>query len=127
MIGEPAPILLREAFLKNATLISSMRVTPELTIRRSLTNQEKCKRDREVRRQVLARAAGLCEFCGEAGFLTHGGAIYLETHHVIPLSEGGADRVDNVVALCPNDHRKAHHSKDRHEIRQALVAKIQSP
>lgn len=79
------------------------------------------KRDREVRRQVLNRAAGSCELCGKSGFLMHSGAVYLETHHVIPLSEGGADRIQNVVALCPNDHRKAHHSKDLVEIRKRLL------
>lgn len=82
------------------------------------------KRDAEVRRQVLARAQGVCERCGEAGFLMHSGATYLETHHVVPLSEGGADRTENVVALCPNDHKKAHFSKDRTTIRNELLSII---
>ena len=61
-----------------------------------------------VRIAVLARAGGECELCGAAGFLTPGGAIYLETHHVIPLSKGGEDSTANVVALCPSHHREAH-------------------
>jgi 5-methylcytosine-specific restriction protein A len=31
---------------------------------------------------------------------------YLETHHVISLSEQGPGKVTNVIALCPNDHRR---------------------
>ena len=34
---------------------------------------------------------------------------YLEVHHKIRLSDGGEDTIDNVVALCPNCHRKAHY------------------
>ena len=33
---------------------------------------------------------------------------YLESHHVTWLSRGGYDLIDNVVALCPNCHRKIH-------------------
>ena len=80
-------------------------------------------RSRAVRERVLARAKGACELCGELGFLTAGGAIYLETHHITPLSEGGADCEENVVALCPVDHRRAHHAHDRVEIASVLRGK----
>lgn len=53
-----------------------------------------------------------------------GGAIYLETHHVVPLSEGGTDLVTNVAALCPNDHKRAHFGSDANFIRAALLSKI---
>jgi 5-methylcytosine-specific restriction enzyme A len=78
-------------------------------------------RDPLVRTQVLERAEGLCEFCNAPGFLTRSGAIYLETHHVVPLSESGADRVWNVVALCPNDHREAHYSERAPGMREDLL------
>lgn len=81
-------------------------------------------RDRKVRDAALARAKGRCEFCGEQGFRMAEGAIYLETHHVIPLSENGADHERNVVALCPNDHREAHHGERREEIRNRLLAML---
>lgn len=74
-----------------------------------------------VRAHVLARAEGLCEFCNAPGFVTRSGAVYLETHHVIPLSESGADRVWNVVALCPNDHREAHFSERAPAMREELL------
>ncbi|GAB5351544.1 HNH endonuclease [Qipengyuania sp. 483] len=78
-------------------------------------------RSREVRMAVLQRAKGHCELCGERGFQTHNGSVYLETHHVIPLCEGGADKTTNVVALCPNDHAKAHFGDNRSAMRQKLI------
>jgi 5-methylcytosine-specific restriction protein A len=36
----------------------------------------------------------------------------LETHHIIPLSEEGEDIEENVIALCPNDHRRAHFERE---------------
>lgn len=78
-------------------------------------------RSADVRRTVLRRAAGHCELCGEVGFTTASGAVYLETHHVIPLGEQGPDVVWNVVALCPNDHRRLHFSAERIELRKSLL------
>lgn len=77
-------------------------------------------RDRKIRDAALERADGKCELCNEEGFETKGGYKYLETHHVIPLSEGGDDALSNVVALCPRDHRKAHYGNDAEEIREKL-------
>lgn len=77
-------------------------------------------RDAGVRRRALTRANGECEWCGEPGFVMANGATYLETHHVQPLSEGGLDVEENVVALCPNHHREAHHGERAEELRDAL-------
>lgn len=55
------------------------------------------------------------------GFFRADGSLFLETHHVIPLSEGGKDSTSNVVALCPNHHREAHHGKDAGDIRDKLI------
>lgn len=83
-------------------------------------------RSPDVRSAVLRRAGGICEYCGEKGFTMANGGIYLETHHVIPLSEKGADHCSNVVAICADDHRKAHHSVARDSMRELLLAKLQS-
>ena len=74
-------------------------------------------RNSEVRKQVLARAHGKCEFCDTPGFVMMDERIYLETHHVVPLSEGGRDEKENVIALCPNHHREGHYGVDRVEMR----------
>lgn len=79
-------------------------------------------RDSAVVRQAKLRANGLCEYCGEQGFETESGTFYLEGHHVIPLGCGGPDEVWNTVAICPDDHRRAHFSRDALAIRDELVS-----
>lgn len=78
-------------------------------------------RSSEVRRAVLERAAGVCECCGVPGFKMDNGLIFLETHHVIPLSKNGPDEKWNVVAICPNDHRRAHFGEDRAALRDQFI------
>ena len=55
------------------------------------------------------KANGICQLCNQsAPFNNIDGEPYLETHHIIWLSEGGEDSIQNTVALCPNCHRKIH-------------------
>jgi len=75
------------------------------------------RRDAAVRRAVLERAQGRCEYCDTPGFAMADGRLYLETHHVHALAEEGADRVTNVLGLCPTHHREAHHGVRRMELR----------
>lgn len=57
------------------------------------------------------RARGICQDCGRpAPFVAKNiGEPYLEVHHVVSLANGGEDVPDNVIALCPNCHRKRHY------------------
>lgn len=75
-------------------------------------------RDPRVRALVLARSKGLCELTSVPGFQMANGGVYLETHHIVPLSEGGPDTVENVIALSADAHRRAHHAANRNELRQ---------
>lgn len=79
-------------------------------------------RNREVRQRALVRSKGRCELCGRPGFKMANGKIYLETHHIVPLASGGLDWDDNVVALCADDHRRAHFAADRDDIAIRLKA-----
>jgi hypothetical protein len=83
-------------------------------------------RDPNVRETVRLRANGYCEFCGNMGFRMIGGAIYVETHHVVPLSENGSDHASNVIALCPSDHREAHYGENQIELRQQMLEKLKA-
>jgi len=66
-------------------------------------------RDQNVSEYAKSCADGLCQLCGKpAPFKDKSGEPYLETHHIIWLSAGGADSVENTIALCPNCHRKMH-------------------
>lgn len=52
---------------------------------------------------------GICQLCDEkAPFVDRQGSPFLEVHHIKYLSQKGTDTIDNVVALCPNCHRKIH-------------------
>ena len=82
-------------------------------------------RDPGVRKAVLDRSRGKCEYCGEKGFVTISGQIYLETHHIVPLSEDGPDNTSNVIALCANDHKKAHFSQHKEMMRVEMLSKIE--
>lgn len=84
------------------------------------------KREPKVVLKVERQANGICELCREvAPFNRVDGRPYLEVHHIVPLSEQSSnetnlDRVDNCVALCPNCHRKAHHSQNVELLRDQL-------
>ncbi len=82
------------------------------------------RRDRSIRNIALLRAGGRCSLCGELGFAMPDGRIYLETHHIVPLCDGGLDDSSNVAALCPDHHREAHFGNDRCEIKSKLLEKI---
>ena len=81
-------------------------------------------RDTRVRREVLLRAKGKCELCGKQGFLQPSGERHLEAHHIIALANDGADRINNVIALCPEHHREAHFGKRRDELEQEMIKKL---
>lgn len=81
-------------------------------------------RDAKVRESVLKRANGICEECGQTGFVKRDGEPYLETHHVIALSEQGPDRPHNVIALCATDHRRAHFAENWSELQDKFLAKL---
>lgn len=81
-------------------------------------------RDAEIRKRVLLRANGRCEWCGQRGFLMQNGKLFLETHHIVPLSKDGDDNEKNVVALCPNHHREAHYGTNAEGMRAELEARF---
>lgn len=66
-------------------------------------------RDPEIAEYAIRRAAGKCDLClSDAPFEKKDGTPYLESHHVDWLSRGGEDVIENVVAVCPNCHRRIH-------------------
>ena len=81
-------------------------------------------RDPRICEKVKARAHGQCELCGEFGFECEDGTRYLECHHIIALANDGADRMTNVIALCPKDHREAHFGKHRVELEKQMISKV---
>ena len=78
-----------------------------------------------VREFVIRSARGKCELCrNPAPFEDASGHPFLEVHHVKTLAEGGTDRVENAVAVCPNCHRRLHYSKDAVKQREYLYRNV---
>jgi len=79
------------------------------------------QRKEEVRQFIIEQAKGVCEYCGELGFLLPDGNHYLEAHHIIALAKQGPDKVDNVIALCPSDHREAHYGERKVKLENEMI------
>jgi 5-methylcytosine-specific restriction endonuclease McrA len=68
---------------------------------------------------VVQRAGGHCQLCGgEAPFKDKNGDPYLEIHHAVPIRDGGSDSAENLIALCPNCHRKIHVSAEQNDMKK---------
>jgi len=107
-----------------ANYVDQFEISEQVEKRLSITST--FPRSASVRQAVLARAKGTCEYCKQPGFKMTDGSVFLETHHVVPLSEGGSDSTANVAALCPNHHREAHHGESREIIRKFLLTYLES-
>ena len=78
-------------------------------------------RSAAVMKDTKARANGICQLCEKpAPFRDNNGNPYLETHHIVWLSRGGEDSMNNTVALCPNCHAKMHIRDDEADIEKLL-------
>lgn len=57
----------------------------------------------KVRAEVLRRDWNACVRCGDPD--------NLQVHHIVPVSEGGANVIANLETLCASCHRAAHRQK----------------
>lgn len=110
---------LREKAEKEAKALSDSELFEKAKQQGSINPKEKASttstyvRNTYVAEASKRRANGICQLCGQpAPFKDKNGNPYLESHHIIWLSEGGADTLENTAALCPNCHRKMHVVKD---------------
>ncbi len=94
-------------------------------IRKSTIETIQYLRDHNVRKYAKIRSKGKCECCDSpAPFITENEEPFLEIHHLVPLSDGGTDSPDNVVAVCPNCHQRFHHSKEREILTDKIFQKL---
>jgi len=89
------------------------------------TTVDQYDRNEYVKEYALRRAKGNCQLCGnKAPFTNKNGRPFLEVHHIEYLRNGGKDSVSNVVALCPNCHRKVHIQENSEDVQKmTLLAK----
>ncbi|MFC4990555.1 HNH endonuclease [Saliphagus infecundisoli] len=103
---------------------STGETTPQTTTESTRTSYT---RSEAVRAYALHVAEGVCQGCGnEAPFLGTDGEPFLEVHHLYRRSDGGPDHPDNVVALCPNCHRRVHHGDNGDKFNQELISRTDS-
>lgn len=75
---------------------------------------------------ALRSADGVCQGCEEeAPFIGKNREPFLEVHHLHRLSDGGPDKPDNVIAICPNCHRRRHRGRDGDEFNEQLIKKAE--
>ena len=103
---------LRQQAIKHRTKVGSSRpVTSNTYIR-----------DEFISEYTKRCANGICELCeNNAPFRDKNGNPYLESHHIVWLSKGGSDSIDNTVALCPNCHKKMHVVADPNDVEKLLA------
>lgn len=57
------------------------------------------QKQRNLALKADQRDRGICQICLRP-------KTNIEAHHIIPLSEGGKDRLANLITLCVDCHRK---------------------
>lgn len=64
---------------------------------------------RLLRQQVIKRDNYLCQECLKAGIFTSGA----EVDHIVPISKGGTDNLDNLQLLCKRCHAQKTYKESR--------------
>lgn len=102
-----------EHYIKSLTFKELERIALKRSAKKLVNKKETIvvqkKRDPYIAEYARLCANGICQLCNNpAPFKRLNGEPYLESHHIIWLSNGGEDTIENTVALCPNCHRKMH-------------------
>lgn len=100
---------------KLALLAASEYATKEQLVQNTAVRSE------AIRLYALKRSQGVCEGCSVPAPFHGKEGPFLEVHHLHRLSDGGPDHPANVVALCPNCHRRVHFGKDGSAYNEKLI------
>jgi 5-methylcytosine-specific restriction protein A len=124
-VNESQPLSLPAKESLTSKTLSELRALAVLTSGRGVSasmRKQVCKlRSEAVKEYARRRAKGRCEGCeAVAPFKTKKGRPYLEPHHLTRLADDGPDHPENVIALCPTCHRRAHHAADAEAFNEGL-------
>lgn len=113
--------------LPKARTLDELRAALSLVAPRVLASRQRVAlihyRAEAVKKYALARSKGRCEGCGkDAPFRNLKKQPYLEPHHTTRRADGGPDTPENVIALCPNCHRRVHSGIDGEAYNKSLIA-----
>ncbi len=109
--------------IESAEIVNSVKDTSDARQYRISQSNKKLKRIRvysytyqrnpDIVAEALFRANGICEDCNKPAPFNRAsdGTPFLEVHHIKSLANGGEDTLENVLALCPNCHRKKHYGE----------------
>jgi 5-methylcytosine-specific restriction protein A len=64
-------------------------------------------RNRELTAELRRRYAGRCQLCAYDPKTLYGAGA-CEAHHIVYLSRGGEDALENLLLVCPNHHTAIH-------------------
>lgn len=105
---------------------SELRPEGQIAPRKISTLAETFSRDARVVAFVLGEATGICEACSNPSpFRKDNGDPFLEVHHLKRLADGGRDKVENTIAVCPNCHRELHYGKNREALKALVYSRIE--
>jgi 5-methylcytosine-specific restriction protein A len=95
----------------------------------NITTITKLARDHNLRNKIIEKAKFKCEICGKKEtFFDRKNKMYFEVHHLIPFHQQAQkhfkyslDHESNLICLCPECHRKFHHSS-KTRIKEMIIS-----
>ena len=94
------PVSVTKSMLKQKRLCFCSNACAKESHRIALTGVPKVNARRSGKMAARVRDGGTCVLCG----FSHVTAV----HHLIPRNQGGSNKLENLVTLCPNHHYMAH-------------------
>lgn len=67
------------------------------------------RRCQKLAKEVKELYAGKCQVCGFTFEKKKSGEPYAEAAHIVALGDGGPDKLQNLLCLCPNHHKMLDH------------------
>lgn len=110
--------------LSERELMKKLRKTQSDEVGKATRQVEVFERNPYVVAAALKKSKGRCGCCGNEGFEREDGSVYLEVHHVKRLADGGADKLENAAAVCPNCHRELHHGTKK--AKRRLISQLRA-
>ncbi len=99
-------------------------------LKNGLETNKRYSTDARLAKTAIKNAGYVCELCGKikgshSTFDSTHGTPYLEAHHLIPMKAQkdfislgvNLDRLENIVALCPNCHKAVHYGTYAEKVR----------
>ncbi len=120
-------ILNEKNILENKVLISASNSRVPRLIKQSQGNNT-YQTDPNLKYKVFRDNSYECEINpSHKTFKKENGIIYMEGHHLIPMKaqkdfEENIDRIENIVCICPNCHRKVHHGNK--DVKYEMLEKL---